>query len=251
VGGEATVEIERLDNFLKVIVTGRIDSRFSARTLQEYVVSVAKGQLTRALFDYREVIEASVEVDRSMLLWMQRGFDRAAILLSSVDRAEMLKSSTFGEGAKIRHFELEHAASNWLVTSDSWPTMDLLVFEDGGTFYGMQAGQVEEVIHAGEILSAPGLPAASLGIIEHHGQVMMVVPPSIGGEATFADNSRFVILRSAKGLLALLTERTHLLGRVAIEEMPRHGALLDSDVGPLVCVDADNLSAALGRPLPT
>ncbi len=51
----------------------------------------------------------------------------------------------------------------------------LLVFEVGGTFYALPIGDITEVTEVARIASVPSLRASVGGVMNHHGDVLLVV----------------------------------------------------------------------------
>jgi chemotaxis signal transduction protein len=51
----------------------------------------------------------------------------------------------------------------------------LLVFEVGGTLYALPIADITEVTEVGRIASVPSLPAAIGGVMNHHGDALLVL----------------------------------------------------------------------------
>ena len=51
----------------------------------------------------------------------------------------------------------------------------LLVFEVGGTFYALPIGEITEVTEVGRVASVPSLRASVGGVMNHHGDALLIV----------------------------------------------------------------------------
>jgi chemotaxis signal transduction protein len=240
VGKSAHIEVVRRGNYVRVVQGGRLDSLDAALEVQKIVETAAKG-VERGLFDNRETDAPAAQVAQAMWRWLQRRFSKAALLLDEV--GERVNRRAAANHSRVRAFTDEEKALHWLTTSDSWPEVELLVFESGGTAWCLEVGNIVEIVPCTSLMSVPNLPASVVGVIEHRKRVLSVASLDDGRNLDDVPlGARVIVTQTSNGLVGILADKTVVLGRIAVEEQPAHGRELDSSVGTVVCVDPEKLA---------
>jgi purine-binding chemotaxis protein CheW len=101
-----------------------------------------------------------------------------------------------------------------------------LVFSCGDIWYGVPSDAVQEVVLFEELTRVPAAPSHVLGVFPLRGEVFPVVDLSLLRGGKGEDSRRAVILRLAKGALALTTGRLGGVSEVegALEPAATNGA---------------------------
>jgi purine-binding chemotaxis protein CheW len=82
-----------------------------------------------------------------------------------------------------------------------------LVFACGSSWYAVPAESAAEVVGFPELTHVPGAPAHLLGVFAHRGEVIPVVDMAVLVGSTPEKTQRAVLLRLAKGSLALTANK--------------------------------------------
>src|SRR5512140_868948 len=82
-----------------------------------------------------------------------------------------------------------------------------LVFACGSSWYAVPAEAAAEVVGFPELTRVPGAPAHLLGVFAHRGEVIPVVDMAVLVGGTPEKTQRAVLLRLAKGSLALTANK--------------------------------------------
>lgn len=122
-----------------------------------------------------------------------------------------------------------------------------LVFEHGGTLYGVAAHSVDALIAWRKPAPLPASVAGLAGVVQDRGRIISVLTSPLGRHAEPAPPRRIVICTTAYGFIGLPCGETRRVGPVVLAEEPVSGEVTDSSEGPLVWVDAERIVEELRR----
>ncbi len=104
-------------------------------------------------------------------------------------------------------------------------TNTILLFRTSGRLVAVPIAGVQEVVPAFEILRTPGLATTLAGMISLRGEVLPVIDTSVlfGGDAMqLCPQQKFIIIRAARQLMALLVDTVEDLEEIGSGAPVRH-----------------------------
>jgi len=106
-----------------------------------------------------------------------------------------------------------------VTASQETPSRDGLVFEHGGTLFGVDSVRVDAVIPWRAPMPVPGASPAVRGVVQDRGRIVTVLwDPEARPRAEESLPIRIVVCSTRRGLLGLPASATRAVGPVSSEE---------------------------------
>lgn len=115
----------------------------------------------------------------------------------------------------------------------------LLLFEQDEELVGVEATTIDAVIPWRAPSPLPCSHAWFSGVVQDRGRIVPVLDASRGASTKVPQ--RIVVCTTARGLVGLPAQGTRGVTSVLLAQEPRSGALVDSDIGPIRFVAAEEL----------